>query len=297
MALGSALAACQFRPGHPVIDGPWGFGAPAAPAPSGLPSVPASAEASDPASTTIPPAERLDHFFADLGQLRLRLREARARAGAPGRPLTHHIDREAAAGLVRRSRGRGPLGGALRNACVYAISGHLPLAPAQVVALWLDPTLQGRALGIQAFERERIVFMLPEAARLEFRVSMLGVGVAPLTFDLVFGTAIEGLELGDGSVALRYDAYLTRGQKHVTLWRGGAIFEPHATGTSTAGTPATGTLASEVVIFGTDITLPLLEPLLRGQVEQALRARAINLTGFAYQAARQPPPPDLVPGR
>jgi hypothetical protein len=277
-----AHPACAYQPGHPVIQGAWGTGGPA------RPSAPAAGfvGTDDPAATSIPAAERLDLFFGDAGQLRLRLREARARAPGPGRAPVHHVDREAAAGLVRRSRGRGPMGGALRNACVFAIGGVLPLPPARAAALWLDPVLQGRALGVRAFERERVVFALPEAARIDYRVAMLGVGTAPFTFDLVFGTAIESLEVKDGSVALRYDAIPTRGQQHVTLWRGGAIFEPH---------PA-GTLATEVVIFGTDISLPLLDGALRSQVEQALRARAINLTGFAFQLARQAPPPDLVPG-
>jgi hypothetical protein len=229
----------------------------------------------DPTLVSLGPAERLDQFFADLPQLRLRLREMRARARAPGEAFVHHVDREAAAGILRRSGGRGLLGGALRNVCVYGASGHVPLAPEPLTSLWLDPVLQGRALGIQAFERERVVFALPEAARLDYRVALMDIGTPPLTFDLVFGTAIEALRLADGSVALRYDLRATRGQRHVTFWRGGALFEPHPTGAWVA----------EVVIFGTDIVLPLLEPVLRGQVEQALEARAINLMGFAYQAA------------
>jgi hypothetical protein len=271
------LCACAYRPGHPVIRGPWGLGAPRA---SSAATVAGAAD-DDPAEREVATPARIDAFFGDLTHLRLRLREARAQATPLDQPLFRRSDRVAAEGLLRRLGGRGPLGGVVRNAVVYGLSARLPIAPRQASRLWLDPRAQGKALGVSAFHLEGRAFEIPEAARLAYRVEMLDVGTKPLTFDLVFGLWIEVLELGDGTVLLRYDPRPTPGARHVTLWRGGAILEPDGA----------GCVLTEVLAFGTDLYLPLLEPLLRSQIETPLEARAVNLCGFAYQVAGRPVPP------
>lgn len=253
------LGACAYRPGHPVIRGPWGLGVPRAELAVPLVGV----EAHDPTERESATPERIDAFFSDLAHLRLRLREARAEATPLDQPLFRRSDRAAAEGLLRRLGRRGPLGGVVRNAVVYSLSARLPIAPRQASRLWLDPQAQGKALGVPAFQLEGRAFEIPESARLAYRVEMLDVGTKPLTFDLVFGLWIEALELGDGTVLLRYDPRPTAGAQHVTLWRGGAILEPDGA----------GCVLTEVVAFGTDLHLPLLEPLLRSQSEAALEAR------------------------
>ncbi len=268
--------ACAYRPGHPVIRGPWGSGGPR-PAPQ---LWAASSASDDPVEHEVDTPARIDAFFGDMGQMRFRLREMRARAAPIDQPIAGFSDRQAAAGLMRRLEGRGPLGGTLRNAVVYGISGRLPITTQQAGWLWYREELQGKALGIQAFKREERVFELSHSARMGYRVELLGVGTKPLTFDLVFGLSIEGLELPDGTVLLRYDPRPVPGARHVTLWRGGCIFEPEGQ----------GCVVTEVVAFGTDIHLPLLEPVLRGQIEEALTARGLNLAGFAYQLAGRPVP-------
>jgi|GEM_PF-6045795 len=270
------LGACAYRPGHPVIRGPWGLGAPLAS--SAAPVV--GGEAQDPAEREVSTPARIDDFFGDLGQLRLRLREARGKATPLDQPIARYSDRAAADGLVRRTGGRGPLGGVVRNAVVYGISARLPLSARLAGSLWLDARAQGRALGVNAFHPEGQAFALPGSVRLAYRVEMLKVGTAPFTFDLVFGLWLETLELPDGTVLLRYDPRPTAGARHVTLWRGGCIIEPEGA----------GCLLTEVVAFGTDIHLPLLESVLRSQTEAALAARGVNLCGFAYQLAGRPVP-------
>jgi hypothetical protein len=234
------------------------------------------------------PWEARAAFFADMGRLDERLAEVRATFAAGAAQPLHRSLREPARALHARMGSRGPLGGRLRNVVMYGAVGRLPVSPRDAAGLWLDPKVQGAALGTPGFHAEEVIFGLPQAYRQAARVEILDVGTKPLTFDLVFGTYVEVQELFDKTVLLRYDPRPVRGARHVTLWRGGCVFEPDPTGPG-----GHGSIATEVVIFGTDVYLPLVEPLLRKQIEGAFATRAERLWRIAENVsaarARRPP--------
>lgn len=265
------LSACSHHRSHPVIRGAWGGGGPRGAAHGTAP---------DPAVDQALPWEARRAFFADMGRLDERIDEVRALLTPDAKQPVHRPLREASRALLARMGPRGPLGGRLRNALVFGAVGRLPLSARDAAGLWLDPGAQGAALGTRGFRTEGVVFGLPDSFRQAARVEILDVGTKPLTFDLVFGTYVEVKELFDKTVLLRYDPRAVAGERHVSLWRGGCVFEPDP-----AAPGGRGCIATEVVVFGTDIHLPLLEGLLRREVESAFATRAERFWKLAAAVA------------
>jgi hypothetical protein len=164
--------------------------------------------------------------------------------------------------------------GVLRNAIAVGVLGTVPITPAQMADLIMDPAVEKQVLAAAICCHHKTDFVLPGMQRSHYRVEMLRMGFGPMRYDLRFTVVFERRDLPDGRVMLRYDLAGDPRPEHVTLYRGGCIIEP----------TAAGSRVTEIVILGTDIKVPVFFAKgLRNLVQTTLRNRATNLWVRAWQ--------------
>jgi hypothetical protein len=250
------LAACRGGTGHPVRDGP--------PRPAGSPAAPV-VETPD----LGPPSGDLSRriFFLGLGDIEGPLADLRRGAvptGTPARLIL--LPRVEAAVRARYPRGT-PLG-ALRDAVVVGASARSPFPPVALARLFADPELQRRALQADTVRVVSDLIDAPHVARRTYRIELLRVGEGPFLVDLKFTAAYERWAFPDGCVYLRFDPYPVPPPLHVSLFRGACMIEPEGT----------GSVYTELLILGTDITAPFfLRPILRKKSIDLLEERVARL--------------------
>jgi hypothetical protein len=129
-----------------------------------------------------------------------------------------------------------------------------------------------RAFRATTFRPVAVRFHARAALRQEYHVEMLDVGEGPIRFDFRFRAALERWDLVDGGVLLRYDPVPWSGTTHVTLFRGMAHIEP----------ADSGSLVTELLLFGSDVTLPFfLQGKLRQNAVDTFRGRLDRLWEMA----------------
>jgi len=169
---------------------------------------------------------------------------------------------------VRRRYRRGGFGGAVHSIIALGVVGRVPLRPAAMADLMMDPAVERAVLGANHLERLGVGYRLPDSYRARFHATMLRRGYGPFRYDLRFTYSCERRDLDDGRVLLRYDPSVRPPPEHVTLFRGGCLLVPDGEGTR----------VSEILVFGTDLqVIPPLQPQLTRLVEKTLRDRATNL--------------------
>lgn len=197
-------------------------------------------------------------FFQGLTQVERPLAALRARPTPPGTPpaLVRLSGLEDA---VRARFARGTAAGAVREPLAVGVSCWFPLPPRQAADLVMDPNVERHAFSANTFQVVGTAFALPGASRQRVHVEMLDQGEGPVRFDFRFAFMAERLELADGTILLRYDPAPWARTENVTLFRGFGVIEPSGA----------GALVTEVVIFGSDVSVPFF---LRG----ALRDMSYN---------------------
>jgi hypothetical protein len=231
--IGLALAACRGpidRPGAGVRDPEAAKIGPSAP---------------------VGPGAR-ERFFQGFSDVETPLARLRARATPPGvlPVLVPFPDIER---VVEERFARGTAAGSVREPMVVGFSAHAPLPPDGMADLLVDAEVEKAAFGADTFRPVRLLYATARSSRRVIVVEMLRVGEGPARFDFRFALALERVDLADGTVLLRYDPVPWEGTQHVTLFRGACTIEP-------AGS---GSLVTELMIFGSDVSLPFF---LRGKL-------------------------------
>ena len=168
-------------------------------------------------------------------------------------------------------------GGRVRSAVAVVAVGRVPLPPAQMADLIMDPEVERQVLGANTFRPLGATYRLPGARRERFAVEILRVGAGPIRVDLRFTVVAERRDTADGRVLLRYDPDTEPRPEHVTLYRGGCLLEPDAGGTR----------VTEILIVGTDVSVPFfLESSLRQLARATLKDRVTNLWIRAWRRKR-----------
>ena len=264
-----ACTACRAFPGHPTRDS--------------QPRLPAGSESSagdlpEPRPPTDDEAVSL--LFLGTERLPENLMALRANASATPDPKTPFFAAlpSVEASVRERFGGKTP-DGLLRNAIAVGVRGDVPITPAQMADLIMDPEVERQVLAAHLCCHHRTEFDVPGGRRAHFRLEMLKMGVGPIRYDLRFTVVFERRDLSDGRVLVRYDLAGTPKPERVTLYRGACLIEP----------TAAGARVSEIIILGTDIQVPpFFAQGLRNLVLTTLRNRITNLWVRAWQGAGGP---------
>lgn len=263
LILALLLVACAGGRGHPVRTslprlepGEWPV-----PPPEGLPE-PGAAE----------PAVALEQLF--LGEAELLRVLLASRVATPPRarePVVRTLPKMEKATAQRYAKG-GPAG-PVRQVSAFLITGWVPLPPAEIATLIMDPEVERQVLAANTVRQLALRHRHPGHERRAFWIEMLGVGQGPFRYDLRFGLHLERVALGDGAIAIRYDPMVKPKPKIVTMYRGGALLEPHESGTR----------VTELLVCGNSLAVP--PPVwnaLRPLVDTTFKNRAINLWKRAW---------------
>jgi hypothetical protein len=213
------------------------------------------------------------YLFLGLEGLLERLHELRKRAPPEsGTPLIGAVPRVEAS--VRKRYAAGGFGGPVRHVVAVAVVGLVPLRPAAMADLMMEPEVERQVLAADEFRRTAVEYRLPGALRERSRVALLRQGFGPFRHDLRFTVITERRELADGRVLLRYDPGAEPPPQNVTLYRGGCLIEPDPAGAKVV----------ELLIIGTSIKVPpFLTQGLRDLVRSTLSNRATNLWVRAWR--------------
>lgn len=176
--------------------------------------------------------------------------------------------------VARRYAGGG-FGGRVRMVGAMGVAGRVPLPPKTMADMMMNAAVEKQVLAANVFRHVGADYVLPGARRHRYHVEFHRIGEALWVYNLRFTFAAERRDLADGRVLLRYDPRTVPKPEHVTLWRGGCLLEPDGAG---------GSRISEVLILGTDISLPpFLVGAMRNMVRKKLADRAKNLWVRAWQ--------------
>lgn len=172
----------------------------------------------------------------------------------------------------------GGFGGPVRSLVACGVCGRVPIPPARFADLVADPEVERRVLAADEVSLVRTVFAVPGQWRRVHRVRLRAQGLPGLCLPLDFHGALERWDLPDGNVVLRYDPEVEPQPRHVTLWRGACWIRPEGE----------GSLVSEVLLLGSDVSLPgPLRGLLTRRVFDTLDNRATNLWLRAHALAEE----------
>jgi hypothetical protein len=200
--------------------------------------------------------------------------EALRSVGIPDPRAPVLVPRPALERAVARRYRRGGFGGPVRVVGAMAVVGRVPLAPGAMADIMMDPVAEQQVLAADTFRLVGVEYVTPQARRNRYLIEILRIGAALWVYDMRFTMAAERRALSDGSVLLRYDPRVPPRPEHVTLWRGACFLEPDGAGTR----------VMEVLIIGTDVSLPpFLVGALRKMVRDKISDRAQNLWKRAWQ--------------
>lgn len=257
-------AGCQRFEGHPVR--------------LSTPRLAADAAAPDPGVVpeprTLSDAEVPDALFLGTEGVRRHLERLRALPLPTGNAPTLVRLPEVVRSVRQRYRGKQAYGGPVRNVVVLGVTGKVPLSPAAMADMMMDPEVERQVLAAATFRRTGIDFDVQGARRERNRAELLGMGMGPIRFNLRFNLITERRDLESGAVWLRYDPSNEPRNERVSLYRGGAFLEP---------LPEGGTRVTELVILGTSINIAApFQPALLRLAYGTLENRATNLWKRAW---------------
>lgn len=150
-------------------------------------------------------------------------------------------------------------GGPVRHALGVALRARVPCRAAHLADLLTDPEVQRETLGARSVERlGEVRRWAPDRTETSYRVVKTDVGAGPIRVTLVFSVTVERWDVPDGSIWIRYDPRPAGEVRNVTYWRGLARIDPQGD----------GALFSEILVMGTDLTVP---PLLGGALRTLAR--------------------------
>lgn len=206
-------------------------------------------------------------LFAHLAGVLRTLHGLRAQPVAdPRRPVLAVLP--AVERSVARRYAAGGFGGPVKLVGALGVAGRIPIPPKAMADMMMDAAVEQQVLAADSFRNVGAEYVTPVARRQRYQVEFRRIGTALWVYDLRFTFVCERRDLPDGRVLLRYDPRSQPRPKHVTLWRGGCILEPDGAGSR----------VSEILILGTDISLPpFLVGAMRKMVHKKLadRARAL----------------------